>query len=180
MDGLDRARGGYALLQAIAHALDQVFQHAHLAGQLVRAAGDIALDPLEHLAELVAHGLDLVGEDLLGLAQGLQLAAHATGLHAAHDQSLDGKGQGHDANQAGYARTPAATAAPQEQGCRQSQTEVGADQERPGDLAHRPAVSESGDYPPDTTVKSNGMKLGAQAASPQPRDQRVGTGFSPR
>ena len=131
--------GGEPLLQPLAHPLDQVLQHADLAGQLIGAARNVALDALEQGAKLAAHRLDLVGEDLVRLAYVLDLAAQAAGVDGAHDDRLQREGQGHDANQGGHTRAPSPTASPEKQGCCQCQAEVGADQERPGDLAHRPA-----------------------------------------
>ncbi len=106
------AAAGEALFQALAHALDQILQHAHFAGQLLGAALGVVLHGLAQAFQAGLNLLQLFDQDQVGVADGADLAGLSGPLELTRDHVVDGEGQAQPAHEAGNARAPSAARAP--------------------------------------------------------------------
>jgi len=145
-------------LEALAHALDHVLQHLDFAVDLLRAAQGVFGDGLDHVGEARLDLLDLAGEDQVRLADGGDLIGEFALLAQARDHAVHREAEAEHADQGRGARTRAAANPPDEDRRDQGDADIGARQERQGELAHAASAANrySAKYRASRRCESNG------------------------
>ena len=134
--GIGRRRLGRAMLEGLAHLLDQRFQHADLAREGFGGGHGAGLDGLGQFGEGALGRLHGVGQQAVRLADLFDLVAQGGLVGAARDADVDGDHQAHGGDGARRARTGAEARAPHEGADRQGQEKVAEEQEGLGECAH--------------------------------------------
>ncbi len=123
LSGLAGEALGQPLVEALAHALDQVLQHAHLEGQLLRAAHRLVLHGVGQDRQAFVDLLELAGDVQVRLFQGVEVALHGLLVDRSADHALEREGQAQAGREARGGRHPAAADPPEQQGDRHGQAD---------------------------------------------------------
>ena len=147
-------RGGQLGLEALADLGDQAFQHADFAGQLLGARQGAGLDGLGQFGEGVLGVLHGVGQQAVGLAHGLDLAADGAAVQRAGHQGVQGHAHAQRPEEGRRRIAQPEARAPDERRDRQGQEQIDCEEQSGCDRAHgmdrrlpgwnRPSIGVSG------------------------------------